>query len=218
MMSYPTSCFWKVVRGSAESYGDLNEWPQGNYGEYVFEMLFVGYLVLISAFLSAGVAKLHQTVLSNETPEVYWQWSEGKQAVSDALKLPLPGFGQQPTVEEEEKPSSPTLRPGAGWRTAFVAFLVIFPLVVVSCLAPSTPIFIPWSSRVWLSLVKNFTAWLVALVMSGGILSAAALIIVLGASYAPFWTFTLCSPLAALGMLVYGRLLGRLSWLISHSR
>jgi hypothetical protein len=214
MMSYPTSCFWKVLRGSAESYGDLSEWPQGNYGEYVFEMLFVGYLVLISLLLSGGVGKLRESLFASQLPsEAYWQLIGSEREVNTVNPPAVPGAGPVSTEAEQLRPM---LQPGPGWTTTFIAFVVIFPLVVVSCVDPITPVFIPWSLRVWPSLVKKFPAWLVVWLISGGLLGAAAAIIILGATHAPFLTFTLCSPLAAFGLLLYGRVLGQLSWLISQ--
>jgi hypothetical protein len=217
MMSYPTSCFWKVVIGSAEGSGDLNEWPQGNYPEYVFEMLLVGYLILISLFFSAGVAKLGQMVFADKLPAgAYWQLTGDEGEVNSVSLPPVLGGGPEPASLEDAHPHA-ALRVGPGYRSMFVAFLVIFPVVVISCLDPITPILIPWSPRAFVSLAKNFPAWLAVLLISSGILTAAAAILVLGITYAPFWTFTLCSPLAAGGSLLYGRLLGRLSWLIART-
>jgi hypothetical protein len=221
LMCYPTACFWKVVVGSSEGSGDIAEWPEGNLGEWVFEMLIVGYMLLISLLLSAGVAKLWQTVARrDQSSENSWQLMENDE-MAEAAALPqklLKKFAQTPEpAEAEAAPSRRLLRPGPAWKTTFFAFMVIFPFVVVSCLESSTPIFVPWSTRVWLSLLKNATAWLVAVIISAAVLSAAAALAILGATCAPFLIFTLCSPLAAVGLLIYGRLLGRLSWLIART-
>jgi hypothetical protein len=220
LMCYPTACFWKVIVGSSEGSGDIAEWPKGNFGEWVFEMLIVGYMVLISLVLSAGVAKLWQTVVrSDGSSENNWQLME-EDEMAEAAALPqklLKKFAQNPEPAETEAPSRRLLRPGPAWKTTFFAFMVIFPFVVVSCLESSTPIFVPCSTRVWFSLLKNFPAWLVTTLISAAALSAAAALFALGAKFAPFWIFTLGSPLVAVGLLIYGRSLGRLSWLIART-
>jgi len=221
LMCYPTACFWKVIVGSSEGSGDIAEWPKGNFGEWVFEMLIVGYMVLISLVLSAGVAKLWQTVArTNQSSENSWQLME-KDELEEVAALPqkvLQKFAQNPQpAEAEAAPSRRLLRPGPAWKTTFFVVMVIFPFVVVSCLESSTPIFVPWSTRVWLSLLKNFPAWLVTTLISAAVLSAAEALFALGAKFAPFWIFTLGSPLIAVGLLVYGRALGRLSWLIART-
>jgi predicted Zn finger-like uncharacterized protein len=221
LMCYPTACFWKVVVGSSEGSGDIAEWPEGNFGEWVFEMLIVGYMVLISLLLSAGVAKLWQTVArSDQSSGNSWQLMENDE-MAEAAALPqklLKKFVQNPEpAEAEPAPPHRLLRPGPAWLTTFLAFMMIFPFVVVSCLESSTPLFVPWSTRVWLSLLKNATAWLVAVIISAAVLSSAVALAILGATFAPFLIFTLCSPLAAVGLLIYGRLLGRLSWLIART-
>jgi hypothetical protein len=216
MMSYPTACFWKVVVGSADSSGDIHEWPESNLPEWFFEMLFVGYLVLISLLFSGGVAKVREWVAPDESGG-YWQLMARDKEVDTLSLLPkLIARIQDPKSPEVESPR-PELYPGPGWQTTFAAFIVLFPLVLISCLDPKTPVYVPWSPRVLFSLLKNFPAWFVVSLLSGGLLTAAAAVLILGAAYAPFWTFTLCSPLAAIGLLLYGRLLGRLAWLIART-
>jgi predicted Zn finger-like uncharacterized protein len=222
MMCYPTACFWKVMIGSAEGGKDIAEWPEpGNFGEWMFEMMFVGYLVVISSMLCGGIAKFGEIVIPHEgTSQEYWRLI-GTEEEIDTVSLPgkllaKMGKGGQ-TVEMQVTSPRPVLRPGPAWITMLIAFAVVFPFVVVSCLEPSTPTYIPWSGRVWFSLINNFPAWLVSIVLSFLILGAAVAVLVLGATYAPFITFTLCSPLAVIGLLFYGRLIGRLSWLIART-
>jgi hypothetical protein len=218
LMCYPTSCFWKVVVGSSDSNGDIAEWPPGGaYPEWVFDMLFVDYAIIISLILSMGVGKVRELAIPNQAPpEAYWRLL-GREFDASALFLP-----KLPTPEEHESADSPEdrsepafLRPGPGWQTTFAAFLVIFPLVLTSCIDASTPLLVPWSPRVLLSLVVNFPAWCLVFVISLGVLSAAGAVAMWGAVHAPFTTFTLCSPLAALAIVVYGRTIGLLSWRIA---
>jgi predicted Zn finger-like uncharacterized protein len=220
MMCYPSACFWKVTVGSAEGGRDVAEWPEGgNFGEWMFEMLFVGYLVLLSLLLSGGVAKLGEFVIPHAmSSREYWQLAGSEEEV-DTVSIPgklLAKMGKKDAqpVEMEVKSPRPVLRPGPAWATVFVAFALLFPFVVVSCLDPETPTYVPFSKRVLISLFKNFPAWLISSLISCGLLGAAAVLLILGATFAPFLTFTLCSPLAVFGLLLYGRLLGRLSWLI----
>lgn len=215
MMCYPTACFLKVVVGSAESNGDINEWPESNFGEWVFDLLLVGYMIVMSVLFSVGVAKLRQWVEPGR-PESYWQLISGDKEV-DAMSFLPKVLGMKHAGPTEVEPDHPVLQPGPGWRTTFIAFIAIFPLFMLACFDRATPIFVPWSPRVFFSLLKNFAAWLVVFVISGGLLGAGTVILFLGATYAPFWTFTLCSPLATVGLLVYARLLGRLSWLIART-
>ena len=222
MMCYPTSCFWKVVIGSAEGGRDIAEWPEGgNFGAWMFEMLFVGYMILVSLLVCGGIAKLGELIVPHEMPkEEYWRLI-GTEDEIDATSIPgkllakVAKGGKD--VDMEVAAPRRVLRVGPAWVTMFFAFVAIFPFVVVSCLEPSTPTYVPWSRRVWMSLIRNFPAWLASIVLSGAILGAAVLLVVLGAAYAPFLTYTLCSPLAVLGLLLYGRLLGRLSWLIART-
>ena len=222
MMCYPTACFWKVTVGSAEGGRDIAEWPEGgNFGEWMFEMLFVGYLVIVSLLLSGSVAKVGEIVIPHEmSSEEYWRLT-GTEEELDAVSIPgkllakMAKGGQ--TVDVEVTSPRPVLRPGPGWPTMFLAFAFFFPLVVVSCLDAETPTYVPWSKRVFWSLLKNFPAWLVSILISCTLLGVAAGLLILGAAFAPFLTFTLCSPLAVIGLLLYGRLLGRLSWLIANT-
>jgi hypothetical protein len=222
MMCYPTSCFWKVVIGSAEGGRDIAEWPEGaNFGAWMFEMLFVGYMILISLLVCGTIAKLGEVIVPHEMPkEEYWRLI-GTEEEIDAASIPgkllakVAKAGKN--VEMEVAAPRRVVRVGPAWVTMFLAFVVVFPFVVVSCLEPSTPTYVPWSPRVWMSLIKNLPAWLASIVLSGALLGFAMLLMSLGAAYAPFWTFTLCSPLAVLGLLLYGRLLGRLSWLIART-
>jgi predicted Zn finger-like uncharacterized protein len=222
LMCYPTACFWKVIVGSAEGGTDVAEWPEGgNFGEWMFEMLFVGYLVVVSLLLCGGVAKFGEIVIPHEmSSEEYWRLIGNEEEI-DTVSIPgkllaKMGKGGQ-TVEMQVTSPRPVLRPGPALMTIFISFAVIFPFVVVSCLEPSTPTWVPWSGRVWMSLIKNFPAWLAAILLSFVIIGAAAALLILGATFAPFITFTLCSPLAVIGLLLYGRLLGRLSWLIART-
>ena len=222
MMCYPTCCFWKVIVGSAEGGRDIAEWPEGaNFGSWMFEMLFVGYMILISLLVCGGIAKLGEVIIPHDMPTTdYWRLVGIEEEV-DTVSIPgkllakVAKGGQ--TVEMQVHSPRPVLRIGPAWVTIFLAFAAVFPFVVVSCLEPSTPTYVPWSSRIWMNLIKNFPAWLASIVISATILGAAVLLVVLGATYAPFLTFTLCSPLAVLGLLFYGRLLGRLSWLIART-
>jgi hypothetical protein len=222
MMCYPTACFWKVIVGSSEGGTDVAEWPEGgNFGEWMFEMLFVGYLVIVSLLLCGGIAKFGEIVVPHEmTSGEYWRLI-GNEEELDTVSIPgkllaKMGKGGQ-TVEMQVTSPRPILRPGPAWMTVFISFAVIFPFVVVSCLEPSTPTWVPWSTRVWMSLIKNFPAWLASILLSFVIIGAAAALLILGATFAPFITFTLCSPLAVIGLLLYGRLIGRLSWLIART-
>jgi predicted Zn finger-like uncharacterized protein len=222
LMCYPTACFWKVVIGSAEGGRNIAEWPEGgNVGEWMFEMLFVGYMVAISLFVCGGIAKLGELVIPHDMPTgEYWRLvgtEEELDPVSIPGKLLAKVAKAGKDVEMEVTSPQRVLRVGPAWVTMFFAFAVIFPFVVASCLESSTPIYVPWSTLVWRSLIKNLPAWLAATVLSCAILSVAVAILVLGATYAPFLTFTLCSPLAVFGLLLYGRLLGRLSWLIART-
>jgi predicted Zn finger-like uncharacterized protein len=195
LMCYPTSCFFKVVVGSADSSRDIDEWPESNFGEWVFELLMVAYMIVLTLMLSTGVAKLRQSVFPGQLPSgAYWQLTAAENA-------------------EEGNDTGP----GPGWPTTFVAFTALFPLVVITCVEPTTAILVPWSPRVFFSLLKNFPAWLVVFIISAAMFCGAAAILYLGAGYAPFLTFTLCSPLAAVGLLFYGRVLGRLLWLIART-
>ena len=216
-MSYPLSCFWKVIVGSAVSGEDIHEWPESSMGEWVFDMFFVMYLIALSIFISAGIAKLRESVIPGQLPSSeYWQLIGTEDETNKVVELPkILGMPRPPALEV--KSGRPVLQPGPAWWTTFGAFVVVFPIVVISCLDSNTPIFIPWSPRVLFSLLTNFPAWLISFVISGGILGLAAVVFVLGSKHAPFWTFTLCSPLAALGMLIYGRVLGRLSGQISRT-
>ncbi len=222
MMCYPTSCFWKVIVGSAEGGRDIAEWPEGaNFGAWMFEMLFVGYMIIISLMVCGGIAKLGELIVPHEMPrEEYWRLV-GTEDELDAASIPGKLLAKVAkggkSVDMEVSSPRRELRVGPAWVTIFIAFVVIFPFVVVSCLEPGTPMYVPWSRRVWMSLIKNLPAWLAASVLSGAILGGALLLLILGAVYAPFLTFTLCSPLAVLGLLLYGRLLGRLSWLIART-
>ena len=222
MMCYPTSCFWKVVVGSAEGGRDIAEWPEGgNFGAWMFEMLFVGYMILISLLACGAIAKLGEMIVPHEMPrEEYWRMV-GTEEELDAASIPGKLLAKVAkggkNVDMEVAAPRRVLRVGPAWVTIFLAFMVVFPFVVVSCLEPSTPTYVPWSRRVWMSLIKNLPAWLASIMLSGAILGAAFLLLILGAAYAPFLTYTLCSPLAVLGLLLYGRLLGRLSWLIART-
>lgn len=222
MMCYPTACFWKVIVGSADGGTDIAEWPEsGNFGEWMFEMMFVGYLVIVSLLLSGGIAKFGEMVIPHEMPTAeYWRLIGNEEEI-DTVSIPgkllaKMGKGGQ-TVDMQVTSPRPVLRPGPAWLTIFISFAVVFPFVVVSCLESSTPMYVPWSGRVWMSLIKNFSAWVAAILLSCTIIGAAAALFILGATYAPFITFTLCSPLAIIGLLLYGRLLGRLSWLIART-
>jgi predicted Zn finger-like uncharacterized protein len=222
MMCYPTSCFWKVIVGSAEGGRDIAEWPEGgNFGAWMFEMLFVGYMIIISLMVCGGIAKLGELIVPHEMPrEEYWRLvgtEEELDPVSIPGKLLAKVAKAGKDVEMEVQSPRRVLRVGPAWVTIFFTFAAVFPFVVVSCLEPSTPTYVPWSTRVWMSLIKNFPAWLASILLSGALLGAAVLLLILGAVYAPFLTFTLCSPLAVLGLLLYGRLLGRLSWLIART-
>ncbi len=217
LMCYPASCFFKVAVGSSDSSGDIDEWPESNFGEWVFEMLFVLYMILIAVLLSGGIAKLRESIAPAPSGS-YWQLlpqEDGPDALSILPKIL--GAPQPAAAPAEAEAVHRGFHPGTGWQTTFIAFLAIFPLVVICCLDPVTPFFVPWSPRVFLSLLKNFPAWLVVVAGSGVLLGAGAAILWLGSLYAPFWTFTLSSPLAAAGLLLYGRLLGRLSWLIART-
>jgi serine/threonine protein kinase len=172
-----------------------------------------------SSLVKAGlVPRLAEHVLPVYVEATAGQ-TEGARVCTEASALFLPKL---PTPEEHESADSPEdpserafLRPGPGWQTTFVAFLVIFPLVLISCIDASTPLLVPWSPRVWLSLAVNFPAWCLVFVISLGVLSAAGAVAMWGAVHAPFTTFTLCSPLAALAIVVYGRTIGLLSWRIA---
>ena len=217
LMSYPTSCFWKVVVGSSESNADINEWPESSVGEFVFDMLFVGYMILISMMLAIGIAKLREVAIPGQLPsEEYWQLvaKEAETNTIGPLKLLA---NDKPKDAAEATSPRPLLQPGPAWITTFAAFVLIFPLVVMSCLDAGTPLLVPWSPRILLSLLKNCLSWLVFLVLSGAVLIAAAVILIAGTTYAPFSTFTLCSPLAAFGLVLYGRLIGQLSWAIGNA-
>jgi hypothetical protein len=214
LMCYPASCFFKVAVGSSDSSGDIDEWPESNFGEWVFEMLFVMYMIVIAVLLSGGIAKLREWVAPARSGS-YWQLMP-QENDPDALSI-LPKILGAPPQPAPAEAVHRGFQPGTGWQTTFLAFLAIFPLVVMCCLDSVTPIFVPWSPRVFFSLLKNFPAWLVVVAGSGVLLGGGAAILCLGSLYAPFWTFTLCSPLAAAGLLLYGRLLGRLSWLIART-
>jgi predicted Zn finger-like uncharacterized protein len=216
-LCYPASCFLKIVIGTSDSSGDIHEWPESNFGEWVFELVFLGYMVIVSIMFGAAIAKVRQAAFEDESSaQTYWQLV-GHERETDKISFFPKLFGAQQPIETEVESDRPMLQPGPGWQTTFVAFILIFPLVMLSCLDPQSPFLIPWSPQVLFSLVKNIPAWLVVLIISGVILTSAALIVVLGAAYAPFWTFTLCSPLAAAALLIYARLLGRLSWLIART-
>ena len=58
LMCYPTSCFYKVAVGSSDSSGDIDEWPESSFGEWIFELLLVLYMIVIALLLSGGIAKL----------------------------------------------------------------------------------------------------------------------------------------------------------------
>jgi len=167
------------------------------------------------------IAKLGEVIVPHEMPkEEYWRLI-GTEEEIDAASIPGKLLAKVAkggkNVDMEVAAPRRVVRVGPAWVTMFLAFVVVFPFVVVSCLEPSTPTYVPWSPRVWMSLIKNLPAWLASIVLSGAILGFAMLLMSLGAAYAPFWTFTLCSPLAVLGLLLYGRLLGRLSWLIART-
>ncbi len=217
LMCYPASCFFKVAVGSSDSSGDIDEWPESSFGEWIFEMLFVLYMIVIALLLSGGIAKLRESVAPVRSGS-YWQLMP-QENEPDALSIlpKLLGPPQPAPAPAEAESVHRSFQPGTGWQTTFIAFLAIFPLVVICCLDPVTPVFVPWSPRVFLSLLKNILAWLVVVAGSGILLGGGAAILILGSLYAPFWTFTLCSPLAAAGLLLYGRLLGRLSWLIART-
>ena len=218
MLSYPASCFWRVFVGSASGHTDVSEWPESNLGEWVFDMLFVAYLLAMSIFLSAGIAKLREVASPGQYDSTeYWQLIGSVAEVNKIAELPKLLGPAQRQLELKVESSRPVFIPGPAWWTTLGAFILIFPLIAISCLDSNSPLFVPWSPRVLISLIKNFVSWLIALIVFAAIVCSAAALFVVGSSIAPFWTFTLCSPLAAVAALIYSRLLGRLSYQIANT-
>lgn len=227
-LSYPASCFWRIIVGSAGGGDDISDWPESSVGEWVFDLFLIGYFALTALFISAGIAKLREVVMPGQAPsQQYWKVLGSVQETNRAPDLKKMLFGKfpQPMVPKdlplpaitEIESSRPVIDPGPAWWTVFGAMILVFPMVVMSCLDDNSPIFVPWSPRLWMSFYRNPLAWLVTLPLFAILFVIAAVILILGANYAPFLTFTLGSPLCILWLIVYGRLLGRLCWHIANA-
>lgn len=217
--AYPGSCWWRVVCGTAQAEDELSEWPEpGEMGAWTVDMLFVGYLVAMSLMISGGAAKVVQwTVPATIVGEDYWQifsTTEEARPLQFAWNFIEPA---QAAVRVEVVSRRPQLTPQAGWRITLMTFVVVFPLVVISCLDSSSPMYVPWSPRTWRSWAKQPFAWLAVLGLSGVTIPLLAGLLVFGINTAPFLSFTVAGSLGMFVLIAYARLLGRLSWLIDQT-
>ena len=215
VFSYPGACFLKVIIGSAAGEDDIGEWADGGFSDWVFEMTFVAYLVAMSLVVSAGIAKSRQTISTDQFPNrTYWRVIGRANDINDLAIIPRflgPRWVFQFPMGRD------VFNPGPGWWTTLMAFAAIFPLIGISCLDSRTPMLVPWSPQVVFSLWRCPRAWIVATVVFASIQYVAAIIFILGAATYPVWVYALCSPLVAITLLVYARLLGRLSWQIGQT-
>lgn len=216
--SYPGACFLKVIIGSAVGENDVGEWPDGGFSDWVFEMMFVAYLIVMSLVVSAGIARFRQSISPNQFPNrTYWRVIGSGNEINDLAIIPRFFGNSGPRWVFQFPMGKDVFNPGPGWWTTLMVSAGIFPLIGISCLDTRTPMLVPWSPQVLLSLWKRPRAWMAATLVFASIQYVAAIIFVLGAATYPVWVYALCSPLAAIAVLVYARLLGRLSWQIGQA-
>ena len=108
-----------------------------------------------------------------------------------------------------------TLVPVVGPVAILVSSLVLFPILLLSAMECDS-FFVPWSPNVWRTLVGFPGAWLTFYLLSTALLAGWFVLSVLGLAAVGGAAFLLAGPALAAVMLIYGRLLGRLAWRITH--
>ena len=92
-----------------------------------------------------------------------------------------------------------------------VATYLAFPIIVLSS-QEANSMFVPLTLPILRSMVTSAWVWLMFYVLSGALLGAAAVLILLESEVSPYFALIASGPILATVCLIYPRLLGRLAW------
>ena len=99
------------------------------------------------------------------------------------------------------------------WLVLAAVELLLFPILLLAALEADS-IFWPISRPIFESLVRVWYGWGVFYVLSGLLLAGCGLLTVQVFKYSELMTPLIAGPILAAAIFIYGRLLGRLTWLI----
>jgi hypothetical protein len=102
------------------------------------------------------------------------------------------------------------------WWIMPVATIILFPIVFLSALEADS--IWPISGPVWSSLAGNFFAWLVFYLLSLALTTVLSVAGIISLRALGVLSSLVEAPLTAAAIFIYGRLLGRLAWLIMHAQ
>jgi hypothetical protein len=106
-----------------------------------------------------------------------------------------------------------SLAGGVFWPVLAAAIFLLFPILLLAMME-SDSLFLPISWPIFLSLVRVWYGWAVFYVLSGLLFVGCAFVTVVVFNQSNLATPFVTGPIWAAAAFIYGRLLGRLAWLI----
>lgn len=103
------------------------------------------------------------------------------------------------------------------WLVLPLTVVLLFPIVALSSMQ-STDWWSPLTMPILTSLWSEFRGWVLFYLLTGGLILAGGFCCWAGFAISPLFTLPFTAPILAAAWFTYGRLLGRLGWLISRER